>query len=57
MTVRFLILMCFRLVYRITTLNSFVSLIGVVPLSPACRRALTTVVDSLRQSGYEVIDL
>ncbi|KAH8115930.1 amidase signature enzyme [Phellopilus nigrolimitatus] len=29
---------------------------GVVQLSPACRRALTVVVDNLRSSGYEVVD-
>ncbi|THH04351.1 hypothetical protein EW145_g5583 [Phellinidium pouzarii] len=29
---------------------------GVVPLSPACRRALATVVENLKISGYEVVD-
>ncbi|EJD05467.1 amidase signature enzyme [Fomitiporia mediterranea MF3/22] len=29
---------------------------GVVPLSPACRRALQSVVDNLRRKGYEVFD-
>lgn len=32
-------------------------LAGVVTLSPACKRALVIVVDNLRLSGYEVVDL
>lgn len=30
---------------------------GVIPPSPACRRALSTVADSLREQGHEVVDL
>lgn len=30
---------------------------GVVPLSPACKRALQMVVDALRADGHEIIDL
>ncbi|KIK70044.1 hypothetical protein GYMLUDRAFT_34484 [Collybiopsis luxurians FD-317 M1] len=30
---------------------------GVIPPSPACMRALTMVVDSLKQQGHEVVDL
>lgn len=34
-----------------------ISRIGIVPPTPACRRALTSVVDALRCHGHEVVDL
>lgn len=30
---------------------------GVVPLSPACHRALEMVVENLKLSGYDVVEL
>lgn len=29
---------------------------GVVPLTPACRRALTTVINDLKQAGHEIVE-
>lgn len=30
---------------------------GVIPPTPACRRALSKVVDALKKQGHEVVDL
>lgn len=30
---------------------------GTIPPSPACRRALSTVISALKKQGHEVVDL
>jgi Asp-tRNA(Asn)/Glu-tRNA(Gln) amidotransferase A subunit family amidase len=45
---------------RIYSIHMFLTLDvgeGIVPPSPACHRALSTVISALRKQGHEVVDL